>query len=770
MSFVFMRYIDSKSKARLEKNITSSAPSVKAVRSGKFFTVSSDDIVPGDLVFLQKGDIAFFDARLIHTKDLFVLEKHVCGGDGLKNADFESYVPELPKKDQKNMIFSRSVVSRGYAYGVVCTVDTSFSTGGFDPGNLKLIRHTERISRIFGIFLLLYTVVFTLLSLIFSGIGEQFNAVNAFTTALCSVCASFFEYYTTLAFCAIADASYTRSDTKKDREAAVQNIPSLSKIKNISLLAFDKISSLCPDAPYIEKIYTKGKEYDPNKDSIETFKETIYTAALSTDNDPFSSPFNQAVEKLLNRMHLSLTVINNLYPLRKRMKAEGLSLFNCSIVDHHGKNMLCCRGSARNVLHRCSHVLTASGTAELTREDILSLLSVASDYEQNGYRLIACASEYADTFDKIHSLRFDGFLIIPQKAPDAVFAAVSDLLASDIKLLLFCDDISESNYRLAKQLGIVTSENQVLSSFELNSKNLNILKLQLGNYRLFQGLSTKEKKYVLDHLRRNNGERIGVLTTEFEDTSYADGGKYILFCVDRGSKNYKGAQALKHLCDVFVPNISDGGGIICASKLLNSARSLFSRCLNMLGYLLFSAFSLLILSCMSVFGIFSLSGSQIMFCSLLSALPQALLLLFSKAKDMTASPSYLSNKRILHILISSAICSLTAFISLLLLFASGKDITQCSDIAFYSLIFTLTAAYLITTYRNRSLNEKKEWRVAIPSVCIILLPILLSFISNELMRKLGLGVFSFTDLLYMLPPSLALIIFDLIRRIKLKKF
>ncbi len=771
-SFFIFSLLNSRAQAAFENNTSSAAPKITVKRSGKLFTVTHDKLFPGDLVLLQPGDVAFFDARLTYTKDLHVLEKHICDGDGVKDEYFEAYVPGLEPKEQKNMIFAGSIISKGYAYAIVCSVSRELGQPTH-LGKNKLLKKTKQISESLSIFFLISILLYTILCIIFS---DTPGVLNAFTVSLCAAACSMCEFYPAVIDIAISKAIKIPCGTSNNKFVSVPELSSLSRIKNISVLAFDRSSSLCPSTPYIAKILAYGKEFDAdNIEHLKRCRDVLYTAVLAGGTDDVTSSSDRSVEYILNRIHLTSSVIYELYPIVKHKSAKGLSLFDCSVVNYKGKHKLCCRGSAHHILHRCSSMLTESGIIQLKKEELDHFISIASEYEKKGSQLIVCASKYGTSFEDIRSeLCLEAIFVLPIEPTQQAVSAIADLQAAGIRPILFCDDITDSNYELARSLNIVTDENQVLTAYELNANNLNILKLQMHNYRLFQGFSSKEKKYVLDQLKKKSRKQIGILSTKFSDAAYSDDKGYTLFCVDPGSSEHHGAQALRYLSDASLPNVIDGGGVIAAATLINNIRSLFPRCSHMLRYLLFNASSAMIMLIFSIFfDVFSLSLSELLLCTCLMSTVGSLSLIFGKCEkniDHIPENSYISARDCIGIFLSSLICCATCGIAAALSFLSVNGLELSSFVLFTSLLLSSLTAYCHIIRSDSSVTSKKEWRLTIPSVCTVVILALLSAVFPQIFSVVGISKISVWSVIYSLIPCLMLTALDLLYRIKTKKF
>ncbi len=773
VSFIFIQILGWTAQATFRKNASSSSPKITVKRSGKERELSGNELVLGDLVLLQPGDIAFFDARLVYTKDLRVLEKHICGGDGVKSESFESYVPGLPPKEQRNMVFSGSVISSGKGYGIVCSVNREINEEHDSHHKNKLYLNVKRICERFGIFLLVFIIFYTLLHLVFS---DAFKLLNAFTLSLTASSCTLCDLLPVFIDIATANSSRVICDVKKRQFATVQDISSISYIQGISVLVFDKLSSLCPSSPHIAKIFAYGDEFNAeNKEHLRACRDVLYTAALAGGGEVNGSAAGTAIEDLLNSMHISSSLICDLYPIIEHRQARGLSLFDCSIVNYKRKHKLCCRGSAHHLLHRCSHILMSEKPVLLSNDELNTIISIAASYERKGSQLIVCASKYGDSFDDIRSgLCLEAIFVLPVEPTKQAAEAITQLKAAGIRPILFCDEITDSNYEMAKSLNIVRGETQALTAFELNANNLNILNLKMHNYRLFQGFSAKEKKYVLDQLKRNDGTKIGILSTNFSDAAYSDDESYTLFCVDPGNGEYRGAQALKYLSDVTLPNVSDEGGVVGAAKLINSIRSLLPRCTCMIRYLLFNGFCALILSILSgIFDNFSLSPSELIVSTYLTGIIGSISLIFGKSeKSLQYIPvsESISGKQIFGIFASSLICCITCMISSALPFILNNDLQLSSSVLFSSVLLSSITAFCLAARAESTIISKKEWHLAIPLVCTVIGITVLSYLLPNIYTDMGISCISINSLIYSVFPCLMLIALDLLFRIKRKIF
>lgn len=109
-----------KAEKSLESLKALSSPSAKVMRDGRKIEVSSKEIVPGDILMLEAGDLVVADGRIIENYSLQVNESSLTGeSEGVDKISDVIDAENVALGDQKNMVFSGSLVTYGRASVVV---------------------------------------------------------------------------------------------------------------------------------------------------------------------------------------------------------------------------------------------------------------------------------------------------------------------------------------------------------------------------------------------------------------------------------------------------------------------------------------------------------------------------------------------------------------------------------------------------------------------------------------------------------------------------
>ena len=110
-----------KAQKSLESLKALAVTKVKVIREGKQILVPSEQVVPGDVMVLEAGDLIAADGRIIENFNLQVNESSLTGeSESINKQDDVINVEEnIPLGDQKNSVFSGSLVTYGRAVVVV---------------------------------------------------------------------------------------------------------------------------------------------------------------------------------------------------------------------------------------------------------------------------------------------------------------------------------------------------------------------------------------------------------------------------------------------------------------------------------------------------------------------------------------------------------------------------------------------------------------------------------------------------------------------------
>lgn len=611
-------------------------PENRVIRDGKVYRINQKAVVPGDVVILREGDIVPCDGRILSLDSFKVLEMNISGGNGEKDESFISYDPSLPVNYQKNMLFAASIVFKGEAIMVACETGENtvarrrnLTSKPAPADNLEIFRMAKKLSHIVGSAMLVLVFVLSLCCILAYGLSDRMT--HGFVLSLALAASAMTEFYVAFAYISVAYGIFFVPGKNSDFNENVifKNISSVDRMNKLTCLAIPKTSGVCEDKMALEKIFVNGREYSGSDDHIKT-ERLRELASLTVENKKELSSEEKAIFDCFSADEQKYSVLEFL-PLGE------FSPLDTSLVLGNEGLLVVLRGGVEEILGRCSTRLCANGEAELESEIAYDYSQKAEEYERHGYKVVAIASKktiYGNLQKIIYAqskLCFEGFLIMREPIVNGCAETVKTLTGSGIKVLLFCDDISGRNESLARSLGIIKDQSQIITAYEFVNSNLNLQNIKLKNYRLFQGFDGKQKKYILDRLMKS-GEQIGILGSTLTDVSLTVGSSVVSFSTGTSLTRSKretgvritphtasGNEALKLRADAIIQSAQSNkkSGINAVFDAIKISDTVYDNCGNIIQYLLASLITRLVLVVLSVFTtLVALTPAQVIFSGL----------------------------------------------------------------------------------------------------------------------------------------------------------
>ena len=377
-----------------------SSPKCKVIRDHEQLEVDSVELVPGDIVIVEAGDIVPADGRIIENFSLLVNENSLTGeSNSIEKTDEVLEYEDLALGDQVNMVFSGSLVNYGRAKILVTETGMSTQLGKI----ATLLDQTEenvtplqKSLDIFGKRLTLGIVV--LCVLIFGIYVYHGNTVlNSLLLAVALAVAAIPESLNPI----ITIVLSMETEKLSKENAIVKELKSIEALGSISVICSDKTGTLTQNKMTVKKIFINGKldnEYSLDKNK-KIDKLLLDSFILCTDaTDTIGDPTETALIHLTQKYDMSFRDERKDSKRISEIPFDSVrKLMTVLYETKNGKHIIFTKGAFDSLVTRFKYYLDENGNVQNVNEEFIKKIEkVNNELAEEGLRVLTFAYKYID--------------------------------------------------------------------------------------------------------------------------------------------------------------------------------------------------------------------------------------------------------------------------------------------------------------------------------------------------------------------------------------
>ncbi|MDP4176751.1 MAG: hypothetical protein Q8900_00230 [Bacillota bacterium] len=483
----------------------------KIVREGKIMKISSEELVIGDIVFVDKGESAAADLRIIESDNLKVKETAVTG-EIYVSEKYEAKIDEdeLSLSEMKNILFKSSVVVNGSATGIVIAegkdtqidnvinmfIEENENDNTFKTSLYKIIDILSKISA--GIFII--SIIFGLI------LNKHMNEVliNADIIAL--------SVMPVIGIILIVMISYLILKEFKKNGAVFKDLSVVKEFTDINVLCLDKIGILCKSEMNVVKMYSSEKLI--NLTDMEGLDEITYSmlkiALICNDSISEYIQHPNSINEISERAFIKLGEKYNVikseilkenprifqiqYDSDRDMMTVVTRLYKFKNISYRSYT----RGSVENLLTKCTHILKNGIEKAIATEDIEKYKEIDNSFCCEGFFVIAYAYRnftYKPSLsENIESnLVFVGIAAVENPINEGLAESIEFCKNNNIQPVIFTDENKLTATAFGKADNLIFSDENVISNVELDNITDDELEKNIKNYNIFSKVKPEQK-------------------------------------------------------------------------------------------------------------------------------------------------------------------------------------------------------------------------------------------------------------------------------------
>jgi Ca2+-transporting ATPase len=594
-----------RSLAALKKLAT---PTCKVIRDGVLQTVPSKEIVPGDLILLEAGDLIPADGRVVQSVQLSTQEASLTGESLPIHKMIDPLAKnELPIGDRKNMAFMGTVVLSGKGHMLVTTTGINTELGTIasllseskEEQTPLQIRLTQLGRRLVFLCICVVAIVFIL------GILQGTSLLNTLLIATSLAVAAVPEGLP--AIVTIALAIGVRKMAK--RKALIRHLPSVETLGCASVICTDKTGTLTKNEMSVRKIWVNqeqvdvsGVGYTPVGDfalksqtiSITNFPELkrllatgilCNSANLTHTGEEWQitgDPTEGALIVVAEKGGIKKQELEIANPLLQEIPFDSERKRMSVLRKTSDGNVLFVKGAPDLILDRCQTVLLKGGKVLLTPLLRQEILRSNHDFAVQALRVLSMAYKDIESDKSIDEsmesdLTFIGLVAMMDPPRAEAKQAIQTCMKAGILPVMITGDHKDTAEAVAKELGLMTEGALAISGIELQQMSDEELKKSLRSIRIYARVSAEHKLRIV-RMWRSLGEVVAVTGDGVNDAP-------AIKAADIGiAMGIKGTDVTKEAADMIITD-DNFASIVNA---VEEGRGIYDNIIKFVNYLISS--------------------------------------------------------------------------------------------------------------------------------------------------------------------------------------
>ena len=514
---------EKKAQSSLAALKTMSAPTATVMRGGIEKIIPASELVIGDLVILASGDMVPADLRLIQSANLKIAEASLTGESiaSEKNAKAVLSV-DCPLGDRKNMAYTSSIVTYGRGSGIVTKTGMDTEIGQIagmlendDAGDTPLKRKLNTVGKVL-------TIIGLIICVLIFAIGAFYGRplLPQFLVAISLAISIIPEGLPATATIIMALGVQRMAK----QHALIKKLPAVETLGNATVICSDKTGTLTLNKMTVTHL-ANGDDFlnkkvlsveKASKDS-NSYKQLIYASSLCNDasfnlenpKEVIGDPTEGALLPLAQDLGYSALNLRKEYPRLSEYPFDSIIKRMTTVHEINNEYVAYTKGALDELLPLCDYIHTNNGTRKLTKADKDNILTLSHKMSDQALRVLGFASKnmlnLPQEGENIEQhLVFLGAVGMIDPARDEVKASIKMAREAGIKTIMITGDHKNTAVAIAKNLGIYTNGNTVISGTELNEMTDNELDQAVKSATVFARVSPNDKLRIIQSLKRNN--------------------------------------------------------------------------------------------------------------------------------------------------------------------------------------------------------------------------------------------------------------------------
>lgn len=501
---------------KAEKSLASlktlSAPTAKVLRGGVKGEIPSAQVVKGDILLLEAGDMVTADGRILESYSLQVNESSLTGES--TNVEKKTVVLEGEKAlgDRINMVYSGSLVTGGRA--VVLVTATGMET---EIGKIAALMNATKEKRTplqvsldkFGSQLAIVIMIISAVVFVLS-LYRKMPVLDSLMFAVALAVAAIPE-----ALSSIVTIVQAMGTQKMAREhAIIKDLKAVESLGCVSVICSDKTGTLTQNKMTVQQVYINHQTMEADALDLkqQSHRYLLYDAILTNDSaivegQSIGDPTEVALLEMGRKVDIKEDILKEMMPRMEEIPFDSDRKLMSTKYRLHGVPTILVKGALDILLKRTDRIRIGDEVRPITEQDVKEILDKNQAFSEQGLRVLAFAYKEAQanqqlTLDEEDHLIFIGLVSMIDPPREESREAVSEAKRAGIRPVMITGDHKITATAIAEQIGIFGEGDMAVTGPELDEMSDAELDENIEKISVYARVSPENKIRIVDAWQR----------------------------------------------------------------------------------------------------------------------------------------------------------------------------------------------------------------------------------------------------------------------------
>ncbi len=493
-----------KAQKSLDSLKAMAAPNARVIRDGQKMEVPAAELVPGDILLLEAGDVTAADGRVLQNFSLQVSESALTGeSENVNKIDTPIDQDELPLGDRLNMVYSSSLVSYGRA--VVLVTGTGMQT---EIGKIADLMESAQekatpLQRSLDDFSKKLSIIIMVICAIVFGLGvwRNMGLAESLMFAVALAVAAIPEALSSIVTIGLAIG--TQKIAKEN--AIIKNLRAVEGLGCVSVICSDKTGTLTQNRMTVKKAYANGKVWEPEeaKGNDKAMGGLVAESVLCNDGaingkTAVGDPTETALLSFCRTIGGDENKVREEFPRLQEIPFDSDRKLMSTLHFRNERYEMLIKGAPDVLLARCTSVEQNGEVLPLTDEIRSAIVDQNRDFSSQGLRVLAFAKKVLSenrplTLEDENDLIFTGLIAMMDPPRVESAPAVADCRRAGIRPVMITGDHKITASAIAREIGILQDGDRAVEGSELEKMTDEELRNEVEHISVYARVSPEHK-------------------------------------------------------------------------------------------------------------------------------------------------------------------------------------------------------------------------------------------------------------------------------------